>query len=148
MTGEMFRGNLPPTMKNLSVLTALLFSTIPSCGATFPFFAAMRGPRYDTVCDQDISPGFFYEDGVDNGSFTVSQSRFHNVQVGLRPKLKFNDAGEAENTFNSLGEGKYVFHAGIAPMQSDPVAEWWSGRSHRSHQRVAPKSPARELPAG
>ncbi len=84
-------------------------------------------PAVADIYDQDVTPDVIFGDGNANGSFTVDQAS--GVELGLRAKLRHNDAGVPENTFNSNGDGTYTFQAGVAPIQSYPTAEWsfeWS----------------------
>ncbi|XAM00551.1 PEP-CTERM sorting domain-containing protein [Phycisphaeraceae bacterium D3-23] len=77
--------------------------------------------------DQDVSPDVIFGSGNANGGFTTD--RASGVELGLRAKLRHNGAGQAENTFNSNGDGTYSFNPGVAPTQSSPTAEWsfeWS----------------------
>lgn len=72
--------------------------------------------------DQDATTSLIFGSGVSNGSFTTD--RANGVELGLRGKLRHNGVGAPENTYNSSGDGTYTFHAGVAPTQSSPTAEW------------------------
>jgi hypothetical protein len=77
--------------------------------------------------DANVTSNAIFGSGNANGSFTVDRS--NNVELGLRGKLRHNASGQAENTFNSNGDGTYTFAAGVAPTQSAPTAVWsfeWS----------------------
>ena len=64
--------------------------------------------------DQDVTPDVIFGSGNANGSFTTDTSA-GGVELGLRAKLRFNDANAPENTFNSNGDGTYSFDAGLPP---------------------------------
>lgn len=66
--------------------------------------------------DQNVTPYVIFGSGNANGGFTVDQS--NGLELGLRAKLRFNEAGSPENTFNSLGNGTYVFANKAAPGSS------------------------------
>jgi hypothetical protein len=77
--------------------------------------------------DQNVNPDVIFGSGNDNGAFTVYSS--DGVELGLRAKLRYDAAGNPQNTFNSNGDGTYSFAAGVAPTQSSPTATWsfeWS----------------------
>ena len=79
------------------------------------------------VFDQNVTPDVIFGSGNANGSYTVDRS--NNVELGLRGKLRYNAAGNPENTFNSNGDGTYSFDAGVAPGQPANVGVWsfeWS----------------------
>jgi parallel beta-helix repeat protein len=80
--------------------------------------------------DEDITPDVIFGGGVDNGSFTVA--RINGIELGLRGKLRFNESGNPENTFNSNGDGSYSFEPGQATGQSAQTPVWsfeWSVNS-------------------
>lgn len=60
--------------------------------------------------DQNVTPDVIFGSGNANGGFTTD--RVANIELGLRGKLRFNNAGLPENTFNSNGDGTYSFDAG------------------------------------
>lgn len=60
--------------------------------------------------DADVTPDVIFGDGNDNGSFTVEQAG--GVELGLRAKLRFDDNNLPQNTFNSNGDGTYIFQSG------------------------------------
>lgn len=66
--------------------------------------------------NENVSPDVFFGSGNANGSFTVSQvdEGPHDVELGLRGKLRFNESNQPENTFNSNGDGTYTFEPGKA----------------------------------
>ena len=77
--------------------------------------------------DQDVTPDAIFGSGNANGSYTVDRS--NGVELGLRGKLRHNESGNPENTFNSNGDGTYSFVAGSAVGQSPVTAVWsveWS----------------------
>ncbi|WP_438862518.1 PEP-CTERM sorting domain-containing protein [Neptunicella sp.] len=85
--------------------------------------------------DADVTMNAIFGGGNINGSYTVDQN--NGIELGLRGKLRFNNAGLPENTFNSNGDGTYSFDAGVAPTQSSPVAIWsfeWSINTDFSDQ--------------
>lgn len=105
--------NIPHILKpSLAVLT--LGSLAPMSALALQF-------------DQNVSPDVIFGSGNANGGFTVDSA--NGVELGLRGKLRYNAAGDPENTFNSNGDGTYSFSAGIAPGQLHPTPEWsfeWS----------------------
>jgi hypothetical protein len=84
--------------------------------------------------NQDVTPDVIFGSGSANGGFTTD--RANGVELGLRGKLRFNDANDPENTFNSNGAGTYTFEAGQPPgggysfaPNSPSTAKWnfeWS----------------------
>lgn len=77
--------------------------------------------------DQDITPDAIFGSGNANGAFTTD--RQNGVEVGLRGKIRFNENGQPENTFNSNGDGTYTFIATVAPGRAQNTPEWnfeWS----------------------
>ena len=81
--------------------------------------------------DQNVTPDAIFGSGNANGSFTVCQS--NGVELGLRGKLRHDATGQAQNIFNSNGDGTYTFNAGIAAGQSSSTAVWsfeWSINSN------------------
>jgi hypothetical protein len=81
--------------------------------------------------DQNVTNNAIFGSGNANGSFTTD--RAGGVELGLRAKLRHNQFGAAENTFNSNGDGTYTFKAGVAPTQAFPTAVWsfeWSINSN------------------
>ena len=101
-----------------------------------PLYAALLGMGILTApavavaaieFDQNVTPDVIFGSGNGNGSFTTDRN--NGVELGLRAKLRFNSAGQPEDTFNSNGDGTYSFQNIIAPTKSAPVAEWafeWS----------------------
>ncbi|WP_145083340.1 hypothetical protein [Aureliella helgolandensis] len=74
-----------------------------------------------------VTSNVIFGTGVTNGSFTVAQAG--GVELGLRAKLRYNAAGNPENTFNEIGPGKYAFDPGVAPTQPATRGVWsyeWS----------------------
>lgn len=83
-------------------------------GACAAIIGAAATPAMGIVSyDEDLTPNFIGASGVDNGFFTVD--RDNGVEIGIRGKLRFNSSNQAENTFNSNGDGTYSFAAGQAP---------------------------------
>jgi len=77
--------------------------------------------------DQDVTPDAIFGGGNANGAFTTD--RRNDIELGLRGKLRFNAMGQAENTFNSNGDGTYSFQPGLISGGSALRAEWsfeWS----------------------
>ena len=113
-------------MKKTISLLALL--------ATAPL-SLNAAPMYD----QDVTSNVIFGTGVDNGAFTVDRN--NDVELGLRAKLRYNDNGDPENTFNSNGDGTYSFDVGppgLLPFVNTHVwsFEWsinssWTGDSGR-----------------
>jgi len=66
-----------------------------------------------------VAPDIIFGSGNANGSFTVSNvtTARGNVEIGLRAKLRYNDAGQPENTFNWDGVDTYSF----APTAGTPA---------------------------
>lgn len=65
--------------------------------------------------DQDVTPDVIFGSGNDDGGFTINDdASTTGIEVGLRAKLRFNDSGSPENTFNSNGDGSYTFSPGAA----------------------------------
>lgn len=75
--------------------------------------ACSSSAAHAVLFDQDVTPDVIFGSGNANGSFTVD--RANGIELGLRGKLRFNDANAPENTFNSLGNGTYVFQRGTPP---------------------------------
>lgn len=71
-----------------------------------------------------VSPDVIFGSGNANGGFTVATGQYDAgspniavpVEIGLRGKLRFNDANTAENTFNYDGVDTYTFVAGQTPL--------------------------------
>lgn len=81
----------------------------------------------DLEFDQNATPEVIFGSGNINGAFTTD--RRNGIETALRTKLRFNAAGQPENTFNSNGDGTYSFDAGQATGQSAQTAVWgfeWS----------------------
>lgn len=107
MNCRFFAGN----NRSISVLLALAFvaSIAPASAQTVQF-------------DQDVTPAVIVGTGIGNGAFTVD--RRNGIELGLRGKLRFNEDGQPENTFNSNGDGTYSFSSGVAPTEGSPTPEW------------------------
>ncbi|MFT7484190.1 MAG: hypothetical protein ACI9F9_000030 [Candidatus Paceibacteria bacterium] len=75
-------------------------------------------------CDQDLVSNVIFGSGVANGSFTVDRNS--GVELGLRGKLRFNAVNAEENTFNSNGDGTYIFETGYPTGVGLPG---WAGPS-------------------
>lgn len=74
------------------------------------------GPAHAvTTYDADVKPDILFGSGVNNGGFTVDQNDGVGVELGLRAKLRFDDNNQAQNIFNSNGDGTYSFEAGLPP---------------------------------
>jgi len=78
---------------------------------------AFAGISYDA----DVVPDVIFGTGNANGSFTIFEDTVSvkngrnwvdtTIQLGLRAKLRFDSTGSPQNTFNSQGDGTYVFDA-------------------------------------
>lgn len=102
-------------------------SKVLSTAASAILFASSWSASAAMMYDVDVTPDVIFGSGVSNGFFTVFQDDF--IELGLRAKLRHNDFGLPENTFNSDGAGGYNFAAGVAPGQAFPTAVWsfeWS----------------------
>lgn len=97
-------------MKNTQIFSAVAAALLVS------------GVHAAPIYDASVTPGVIFGSGNANGSFTVD--RANNVELGLRGKLRHNALGQAENTFNSNGDGTYSFAKGVAPTQSGQTAVW------------------------
>ena len=81
------------------------------------------------VCDQNVTNNAIFGSGNINGSFTVDRNS--GVELGLRGKLRFGAGNQAENVFNSNGDGTYSFDAGFPtggglPGWAGPTTPFWS----------------------
>lgn len=110
-------------MKRSNMIVRMGFAGLLAAGAV-----ALSTPAYAVIeFDQNVTPEYFNGSGVTNGSFTTD--RQNNVEIGLRGKLRHDASGQAQNIFNSNGDGTYSFPAGVAPTQGFPTAVWsfeWS----------------------
>ncbi len=70
-------------------------------------FAAFAAPVGGTG---NVTPDVIFGSGNANGSFTGTQA--NGIELGLRGKVRFNDANDPENTFNYDGDRTYNFQAG------------------------------------
>lgn len=96
-------------LKQLATMSALMVIGAPSA------FAA------------PITPDIIFGSGNANGSFTVTTfDAGGNIELGLRAKLRYNDAGQPENTFNWDGVDTYSFSqtAGTPANRSVFNYEW------------------------
>ncbi len=73
---------------------------------------AAASPANALLFDQNVTNNVIFGSGNTNGAFTVDRS--FGVELGLRAKLRFDAAGQPQNTFNSNGDGTYTFSAGQA----------------------------------
>lgn len=99
-------------MRALLLLTALTLLTVPA-------FALEYG--------QNVTPDVIFGDGNANGSFTVftdATPTGDTIELGLRAKVRFNESGVPENTFNELAPGEYYFLAGVGTGQAFPTPTW------------------------
>lgn len=79
------------------------------------------------VYDQNVTSNVIFGSGVTNGSFAVDTA--NGVELGLRGKLRHDAAGNPQNTFNSAGNGNYLFSTGQAFGQAAGTGIWsfeWS----------------------
>lgn len=86
-----------------------------------------HGSAAGLIYDQDVTPDVIFGSGNTNGSFTVDRN--DGFELALRGKLRHNESGTPENTFNSNGDGTYTFQPGIATGEPSPTAVWsfeWS----------------------
>ena len=100
--------------------------------------------------DQNVTPDVIFGAGNENGAFTVGAgmadagtSNERTVEIGLRGKLRFDENGQPQNTFNSNGDGTYTFQAGVAPGQSSVTPVWnfeWSINTASDLQANVPHS--------
>lgn len=61
----------------------------------------------------NVTPDVIFGGGNDNGSFTGV--RQNGIELGLRGKLRFDDANLPQNIFNYGGAGRYFFEPGTPP---------------------------------
>jgi hypothetical protein len=74
-----------------------------------------------------VTSNFISGTGVSNGDFTITRN--NGVEVALRGKLRYNAAGNPENTFNYDGDHTYQFPA-TAHTNGQPVWSFdWSVNS-------------------
>ncbi len=83
---------------------------------------AATGAQAALLFDANVSPGVIFGVGNANGGFTVDQQQ--GVELGLRGKLRHDATGQAQNIFNSNGDGTYSFAPGVAFNQASPTAVW------------------------
>ena len=65
------------------------------------------GSRADLFFDQNVTNNVIFGSGNANGSFTVDRNQDLGLELGLRAKSRFPASG----TYNSNGDGVYVFGA-------------------------------------
>lgn len=101
--------------------------------------SAAVAPRTST--GEEVSPGFFFEEGLRNGAFTVD--RRNGVELALRARLQFGPLCESRNRFGGNGAGEYFFDPGDrgACWGEEKTPEWnfeWSVNADvdGSHGRV------------
>jgi hypothetical protein len=73
----------------------------------------------------NVKPDVIFGSGNTNGSFTGSTA--NDVELGLRGKLRYNLAGQPENTFNYDGDRTYTFLPGASNAPANRSAfnfEW------------------------
>lgn len=56
-----------------------------------------------------VTPDVVFGSGNSNGSFTIENVGTDPIELGLRGKLRYNDVGQPENTFNWDGVDTYTF---------------------------------------
>lgn len=75
----------------------------------------------------NVAPDVIFGSGNVNGAYTVTQA--NGIEIGLRGKLRFNELGLSESSFNYDGTDTYSFQAGVGTNQSFPTPVWsfeWS----------------------
>lgn len=78
----------------------------------------------------NVTPGIIFGSGNANGSFTgVTQG---SLELGLRAKLRYNLAGQPQNTFNYDGDHTYTFNSALsnAPANRSLFNFEWSINSN------------------
>jgi len=91
-------------MRNVGILAGAL-----TAGMMVFSFAAFAAP-VDGGPDGNVTPDVIFGSGNPNGDFTGTQA--NGIELGLRGKVRFNDANMPENTFNYDGDRTYTFQAG------------------------------------
>ena len=92
-------------MLSLCALRSLTVAAVVGLAAL-----SVSAPAGAIMFDQNVTPDVIFGSGNANGSWTTEIN--NNVEVGLRAKVRFNDLGAPENTFNSNGAGTYKHKAG------------------------------------
>lgn len=77
-------------------------------------FAMASSAQATLTFDDDVTPDIIFGSGNANGAFTVERDA--GVELGLRAKLRFDEANQPQNVFNSNGDGTYTFPAGTPPI--------------------------------
>ncbi len=97
--------------------------------------------------DQNVTPDVIFGSGNANGSFTtdVQDLGSYVIELGLRGKLRYNSAGNPENTFYSNGDGKYIFENVVAPGQPSHTPVWNFEWAVNVDQQSAPGAPGTTL---
>ncbi len=88
--------------RNVSMMVAGVLIAALVCGAA----------QATIAYDQDVTPDVIFGSGNTNGAFTTD--RRNGIELGLRGKLRFDETGQPQNTFNSNGDGTYTFDPGVA----------------------------------
>lgn len=107
------------TIRTMCVATAAAFTIAagPVAALTYqPFDNA-----FDVSSEQPDGE-LYFGDGNDNGSFTIATGG--NIEVGLRAKLRFDDAGQPQNQTNWDGAGNYFFD--LADGAPTPGLAMWN----------------------
>jgi len=79
-------------------------------------FAAVAPSAVAAIAyDQNVTPDVIFGAGNANGAFTVDTTDDGKIEVGLRAKLRFDASNQAQNIFNSNGDGTYTFDPGPPP---------------------------------
>lgn len=100
-------------MLKMSIVLVFLLAALPAAAVV----------QYD----QDVTPDVIFGDGNDNGHFTVSTNagpEGDTIELGLRAKVRFNENGLPENTFNEFFPGEYYFSAGVGTGQTGITPTW------------------------
>lgn len=89
---------------------ALRHSTTAAAIGGLMFFAAATSASAggDITHNTDVTPDVIFGDGNANGGFTIDGSG-GDVELGLRAKLRYDNAGLPQNVFPTTGGGQFNF---------------------------------------
>ncbi len=98
-------------MRSMLLIVAILGLSVPAMSLEY---------------GQNVTPEVIFGAGNVNGSFTVGtvDMPLYSAEIGLRAKVRFNESGLPENTFNNFEENRYFFLAGVGTGQSFPTPTW------------------------